>query len=240
MFKTEKGFIKIFTDGGNLDSIIKLSKDPNIDGITTNPSLLRKSKVTNYMRFAKLAVKASNGKPISLEVLSDNHEEMINQALKLHNLGNSVYVKIPITNSQGLSSRYVIKYLLNKNIPINITAILCEKQMQNCLDILGKDDKSFISIFAGRVADTGKDPIPLFKKFREQIDKRNLKYVKLIWASTREVFNVYQAINCKCDIITLSPEIIKKLHLKDYDLEKLSLETIKMFKKDSDLSNFVI
>ena len=240
MFRTEKGFIQIFTDGGNLDSIIKLSKDPNIDGITTNPSLLRKSKVTNYMRFAKSAVKASNGKPISLEVLSDNHEEMINQALKLHNLGSSVFVKIPITNSLGLSSNYVIKYLLDKNIPINITAILCEKQMQNCLDILEKNDKSFISIFAGRIADTGKDPIPLFKKFRNEIDKRNLKYVKLIWASTREVFNVYQAINCKCDIITLSPEIIKKLKLKDYSLEKLSLDTIKMFKKDSDLSNFII
>ena len=240
MFKTKEGCIQIFTDGGNLDSIIKLSKDELIDGITTNPSLMRKAQVTNYLRFAKSAVKASRGKPLSLEVFADSHEDMIKQALKLNSLGKSVFVKIPITNSKGSSSLEVIKYLLNQNISINITALLSENQIQDSIDILKKDNCAYLSIFAGRIADTGKDPVPFFKKFKEIINERNLINVSLLWASTREVFNVYQAINCKCDIITLSPEILKKLKLKNYDLEKLSLETVQMFKRDSDLSKYKI
>ena len=242
MFEDKNGKIQIFTDGGNLDSIIQLSKDDLIDGITTNPSLMRKSQVTNYMTFARSAVKASRGKSLSLEVFADNHEDMKRQALKLHSLGDSVYVKIPIINSNGLSSIQVIKFLLDKGIAINITALLSSKQIKECIDLLEKNsqNKVYISIFAGRIADTGRDPIPIFKKFKKILEKRNLKNVKILWASTREVFNVYQAIKAGCDIITLNPQIISKLKLKDYDLEKLSLETVQMFKKDADLSKYEI
>ena len=242
MFKDKNGKIQIFTDGGNLDSIIKLSKDSLIDGITTNPSLMRKSQVTNYMTFAKSAVKASRGKSLSLEVFADNHEDMKRQALKLHSLGESVYVKIPIINSNGLSSIDVIKFLLDKGIAINITALLSSKQIKECINLLEKNslNKVYISIFAGRIADTGRDPVPIIKKFKKVIEKKKLKNVKILWASTREVFNVYQAIKAGCDIITLNPQIIGKLKLKDYDLEKLSLETVQMFKKDADLSKYEI
>ena len=223
MFEDKNGKIQIFTDGGNLDSIIKLSKDSLIDGITTNPSLMRKSQVTNYMTFAKSAVKASRGKSLSLEVFADNHEDMKRQALKLHSLGESVYVKIPIINSNGLSSIDVIKFLLDKGIAINITALLSSKQIKECINLLEKI-VLIKSIFLFLLVESQilvEIQFQLLKKFKK-IEKKKLKNVKILWASTREVFNVYQAIKAGCDIITLNPQIIGKLKLKDYDLEKLS------------------
>lgn len=234
MFKTSSGKIKIYTDGANLDSIIKLSNDPLIDGITTNPTLMKKSGVTNYMDFANAAAKACKGKSLSLEVFADDQNEMIKQAMILSKIGESVVVKIPITNSHGISSIKVIDFLIKKNIKVNITAVLTGSQIDECLKILNKDSNVYISIFAGRIADTGQDPKPLFKSFKEKINNLGLQNsVQLLWASTREVYNVYEAIMVNCDIITLSPEIIKKLNLKNYDLKKLSLDTVKMFKEDS-------
>jgi len=240
MFKAKQGEIKIYTDGANLDSIIKLANDDLIDGITTNPTLMRGAGVINYMNFAAAAVSAARGKSISLEVFADNHNEMIKQAKILSSLGTNVKVKIPIVNSKGISSISVIEELLNMNIQINITAVLTRVQIEECLMIHNTNNDIYISIFAGRIADTGKDPTLIFKEFKKKIKKNNKKNISLLWASTREVFNVYQAIDCGCDIITLTPELISKLRLKDYDLTKFSLETVQMFKRDSDLADYFI
>ncbi len=240
MFKTSSNKIKIFTDGANLDSIIKLAKDKLIDGITTNPSLMRKSGVTNYMLFAKTAVLNSKGKSISLEVLNDDFDSMFNQALILSKLGESVYVKVPITNSFGLSTIDVITKLIKAEIKVNITAILSYKQIDECIKILSPNSKVYLSIFAGRIADTGRDPVSYFEYSSKKILGNNLANVETLWASTREVYNVYQAARCGCDIITVSPSIIQKLKLKDYDLESFSLDTVRMFKSDADAAGYEI
>lgn len=237
-FKLENKEIKIFTDGANLDSISRLALDPMIDGITTNPTLMRSSGVTNYMTFAKAAIRASEGKSLSLEIFSDEYKEMLDQALILSNLSKSVYVKVPITNSIGNSSSKVINELSKKSINLNITAVLTKNQIDVCYDALSHDSKAYISIFAGRIADTGRDPIPFIQYATNKF--KDYKNVEILWASTREVFNVYQAAKCGCHIITVTPEIIKKIKLKDYDLSKLSLETVQMFKKDSEASNYKI
>ena len=237
-FETKDKSIKIFTDGANLDSISELARDPSIDGITTNPTLMRASGVTNYMTFAKASVQASLGKPLSLEVFSDNHKEMMYQARILSKLSPNVYVKVPITNSLGISSLDVIKQLAKENINLNITALLTKEQIEICLNCLEISSKAYISIFAGRIADTGRDPVDYIdyalKKFKSHND------VEILWASTREVYNIYQAANCGCHIITVTPSIIKKIKFKDYDLKKLSLETVQMFKRDSDAAKYEI
>lgn len=238
MFKFDTYKIKIFTDGANLDSIMELAKDNLIDGITTNPTLMRKSGVTNYLRFAKSAVKYSNGKSISLEVFSDDFNEMIHQAKVLADLGDLVYVKIPITNSKGESTRKVISELLNQGIKVNITAVLSYQQIDECIDMFSQKDFGYISIFAGRIADTGLDPTDFIKYLVKKLNLNNLNNIEIIWASTREIFNLYQAGKCGCHIITIPPEIIKKISLYRYDLDQLSLDTVKMFKSDSDEANY--
>ncbi len=238
MFEFDKYKIKIFTDGANLDSIMELAKDNLIDGITTNPTLMRNSGVTNYLRFAKSSVNYSNSKPISLEVFSDDFNEMILQAKILSNLGELVYVKIPITNSKGESTRKVITELLKMGIRVNITAVLSYEQIDSCIEIFNKNDYGYISIFAGRIADTGLDPNDFIKYTVKKIRLNNLNNVEIIWASTREIYNLYQAAKCGCHIITIPPEIMKKIKLYRYDLDKLSLEAVKMFKSDSEKANY--
>lgn len=240
MFYFNSKKIKIFTDGANLDSIINLAKDEFIDGITTNPTLMRKSGVTNYMNFAKSAVNACQGKSISLEVFSDDFGEMIKQAKILSNLGNSVFVKIPVTNSKGVYSGEVIKELIKEGIKVNITAVLSKEQISKCVDLFDLDASGYISIFAGRIADTGQDPCSFIKYAVKVLNSKNLNKVELIWASTREIFNMYQAAESDCHIITIPPDIMKKVKLHNYDLEKLSLETVQMFKQDSDIANYSI
>ena len=240
MFTYNLKKIKIFTDGANLDSIITLAKDDFIDGITTNPTLMRKSGVTNYMIFAKSAVKAAKGKSISLEVFSDNFTEMVDQAKILSNLGNSIYVKIPITNTKGELTGDVVKELLREGIKVNVTAILTKKQIDYCLNLFDKNSFGYISIFSGRIADTGKDPTLLISYAFSEIKKKDLKNIEIIWASTREIYNLYQAAESNCHIITIPPDILKKVKLFNYDLEKLSLETVRMFKDDAEKSNFMI
>ncbi len=240
MFIKNAKAIKIFTDGANLDSIIELAKNDFIDGITTNPTLMRKSGVTNYMNFAKSAVNSSQGKSISLEVFSDDFQEMIIQAKILSELGDNVYVKIPITNSKGESTISIISKLLKEGIKINITAVLTYDQIDQCINILNNANHCYISIFSGRIADTGRDPIPFIKYTALKIREKNLKNVEIIWASTREIYNLYQALENDCHIITISPDILKKINLFNYDLKKLSLETVQMFKNDSDNANYKI
>jgi len=237
-FKLDQKEIKIFTDGANLDSINSLAMDSSIDGITTNPTLMRASGVTNYMTFAKAAVESAGGKSLSLEVFSDDHKEMIIQAKILSRLSHSVFVKVPIINSLNISSIDVIKSLAKEKINLNITAILTKEQIDICKKSLLIDSKAYISIFAGRIADTGRDPIP-FIKYAINLFKE-YKNVEILWASTREVFNIYEAARCGCHIITVSPALIKKIKLRDYDLSQLSLETVQMFKNDSDASKYEI
>lgn len=240
MFYTRNSKIKIFTDGGNLDEIIRLSKDKMIDGITTNPTLMRKSGVTNYMAFANAAIKASLGKSLSLEVFADDLGEMLNQARILKNLSDSVYVKIPITNSYGISTQDVIKTLIKEKTKVNITAVLSYEQIKSCIELFDEYSEAYISIFAGRIADTGLDPKPFFKYAFDQINVNGLKRVELLWASTREVFNIYEAAESNCHIITVPANILSKLKLQDYPLSELSLDTVKMFKNDSEIANYVI
>jgi len=230
--------VKVFADGADLKSIIKMSNDPFIQGFTTNPTLMRKDGVTDYKNFAKNILSFIQDKPVSFEVLSDNLEEIKIQAETISNWGENVYVKIPIMNSLGHSTLDVIKYLSSKRMKINVTAVFTIDQICKSVIALDKDVPSFISVFAGRIADTGRDPIPVMKKALECI--RVNSNIQLIWASPREVFNIVQANQVGCHIITASPELINKLNLLGKDLDEYSLDTVKMFRTDSIKSEFTI
>jgi transaldolase len=230
--------VKIFADGANYDEMIKLSKISFVKGLTTNPSLMRKNKIKNYEIFAKKILKKIKKKPLSFEVFSDNLDEMRKQAEIINSWGQNVYVKIPITNTKKKSTATLIKVLSNKNIKLNITAIMTVNQVKEVLKNLNPKTKSYISIFAGRIADTGRDPIPVMKEALKLMKKN--KKSELIWASTREVYNILQASKIKCHIITVTTDIIKKKALYNYNLSKYSLDTVKAFRKDALESNYKI
>ena len=233
-----KNKIKIFADGANFSEMINLSKKSYIKGLTTNPSLMRKNKISNYETFAKKILKNIKQKPISFEVFSDNFQEMKKQAEKINSWGKNVYVKIPVTNTQKKSTGKLIKYLSNKNIKLNITAIMTIKQVKEVLKNLNPRTPSYISIFAGRISDTGRDPMPIIIKALKLMKKN--KKSELIWASTREVYNVFEASKIKCHIITVTSDVIKKFSLYNYNLNKYSLDTVKDFRKDALKSNYKI
>tara|TARA_A100001388_G_C28698509_1_gene464928 strand:- start:303 stop:998 length:696 start_codon:yes stop_codon:yes gene_type:complete len=221
---------KIFVDAADLDEVIKLLKKDYIAGITTNPTLMRRSGVSNFEIFSK-AVIAQTSLPISLEVFSDNLDEMYKQAEIISSWGKNVYVKIPITNSKGISTTSIIKKLCAKKIKINVTAVLSKNQIDQVFDVLDTRVDSILSIFAGRIADTGRDPQEFIKYALEK--KVAQSKCKILWASTREIFNLYEAIKINCDIITIPPNLLSKLNMKDKDLEELSLETVNMFYQDA-------
>jgi len=230
--------IKVFADGANYDEMIKLSKNPFIKGLTTNPSLMRKNKIKNYEIFAKKILKKIKKKPISFEVFSDNLNEMKKQAKIINSWGKNVYVKIPITNTKKKSTASLIKFLSNKNIKLNITAIMTIKQVKEVLKNLNPKTESYISIFAGRIADTGIDPLPVMREALKLMKKN--KKSELIWASTREFYNILQASKIKCHIITVTTDIIKKKSLYKYNLTKYSLDTVKAFRQDALRSKYKI
>jgi transaldolase len=230
--------IKIFADGANFIEMIKLSQTSFIKGLTTNPSLMKKNKIKNYEIFAKKILKKIKKKPISFEVFSDDLEDMKRQAEVINSWGKNVYVKIPITNTKKISTVKIIKYLSDKNIKLNITAIMTINQLKNVLKYLNPKTPSYISIFAGRIADTGRDPLPVMIKALKLMKKN--KKSELIWASTREVYNILQASKINCHIITVTTDVIKKISLYGYNLEKFSLDTVKGFRKDALKSNFKI
>ncbi len=230
--------IKIFADGANYDEMIKLSKIGFIKGLTTNPSLMRKNKIKNYEVFAKKILKKIKKKPISFEVFSDDLNEMKKQAEIINSWGKNVYVKIPITNTKKKSTSRLIKYLSNKNIKLNITAIMTINQVKTVLNNLNPATNSYISIFAGRIADTGVDPLPIMKQTLKLMKKN--KKSELIWASTRELYNIVDASKIKCHIITVTSDIINKLSLYKYNLTKYSLDTVKTFRKDAVKSKYKI
>ena len=229
--------IKIYADGADYYDFVTLNKSKIIKGFTTNPSLMRKSGVKNYEKFAKKLIKVIK-KPISFEVFSDELDEMYIQAKKISSWGNNVYVKIPIVNSKGVSTIRLIKKLNLEKIKLNITAVFTFNQVNKIINILNSKTPSIISIFAGRIADTGIDPINILKRSIKL--KKNNKNIKILWASTREVLNIYQAENINCDIITVPIGIIKKLNLYKKNLKKYSIETAKDFYLDGLKSKYKI
>ena len=223
--------IKIFSDGANLEEMIIMNKKDFVHGMTTNPSLMKKAGINDYKTFAKNVLKEIKTKPISFEVFSDDFSEMEKQAKEIASWAQNVYVKIPITNTKKESSISLIKNLAKNNIKLNITAIMTLDQVKSVVSVLNHETPSIISVFAGRIADTGRDPIPVMKESLN-IMKKNTKS-ELLWASSRELLNIFQAEEIGCHIITVTKEIISKLKFIDYDLSEYSLDTVKGFYKDA-------
>ena len=218
--------IKVFCDIADIKVIKKFNKNKIVKGFTTNPSLMRKAGAKNYSKYCKDILKITN-KPISFEVFADNNMEIIDQALKIKEWGKNVYVKIPVTNSKGKFLGNPIKFLNNKNIKLNITAVYSASQTKQILKMINKKTKLIISIFAGRAGDVGKDPIPEFKKSIQLA--KNFKNVEILWASVREPYNYLQAKQLGCHIITVPPTLIKKIQKFGKSFNQLTIETVKAF-----------
>ena len=229
---------KIFCDIADLSQIKKFTKKKIVKGFTTNPSLMRKAGAKDYKSYSKKILKICNNKPVSLEVFADNYKEMKLQALKINGWGKNVYVKIPVVNSKGEFCGKIIKELNNDNIKLNITAIYSSKYTKKILKLINKKTKIIISIFAGRAGDTGKDPIPEFKKSIKMAKK--FKNVEILWASVREPYNYLQAKKLGCHIITIPPETIQKIENFGKSFDQLMKETVKIFLEDKKKSNFKI
>jgi transaldolase len=223
--------IKIFADGANVKEMVELYHSGIVQGFTTNPTLMRKDGVNDYEKFAKEVLSEIKDFPISFEVFSDDFESMEKEARKISSWGKNVVVKIPITNTKGESSVPLIEKLSNDGLSLNITAILTLEQVQQVMKVLNEKIASIISVFAGRIADTGRDPVPYMLKAKEFVSKK--KNVELLWASSRELLNLFQAEECGCDIITITNDILKKLKMVGKDLKELSLDTVKMFYNDA-------
>jgi transaldolase len=229
--------IKIFADGADLEGILDLYRQPFVRGLTTNPTLMRKVGLTDYETFARTVLEDVKSKPISFEVFSDEFPEMRRQALKMRDWQENVYVKIPVTNTRGESAARLIEELSAENVKLNVTALLTSRQVKTVAAALSRDVPAVVSVFAGRVADTGVDPAPLMRESLRLLDA--LPKAELLWASVREVLNVYQAAACGCHIVTVPHDILKKLQqLAGKDLEELSLETVRMFHEDAVAAGF--
>lgn len=230
--------VKLFADGADLPTMLEMARKPHIQGLTTNPTLMRKSGVKDYKQFAKSVLAEIKDKPISFEVFSDDFDEMISQGMEIASWGRNVNVKIPITNSSGRSTETVVKYLSDQGVTLNVTAILTIEQVSAVVESINQDSRAFISVFAGRIADTGRDPLPLMKKSLEIMQVK--PNTELIWASPRELLNVIQANVIGCHVITATTDILMKLDLIGKDLSQYSLETVKMFRDDALASGYSI
>ena len=229
---------KIFCDIAELDKIKKFNKKKIVKGFTTNPSLMRKAGARDYKSYSKKVLKICHNKFVSLEVFADDHLSIKKQALLINTWGKNVYVKIPVVNSKGVFMGKIIKELNNKNIKLNITAVYTAKQTQRILKSINKKSKVIVSIFAGRAADAGKDPIPEIKKSIALSKK--FKNVEILWASVREPYNYIQAKQLDCHIITVPPSIIEKIESFGKSFDQLTKETVKTFLIDSKKSKFKI
>ena len=230
--------LKIFCDIADYRIIKKFNKLKIVKGFTTNPSLMRASGAKNYKQYSLKILKICKTKPISFEVFADDIEGMIRQGHKIKSWGKNVYVKIPVVNSKGKFTGRVIKELSSNNVKLNITAVYTYEQVQKIVKVLNKKSKSIISIFAGRMADVGKDPVPIFKKSINLTKK--YKNIEILWASTREAYNFLQAKDLGCQIITTPPKIIEKINNFGKSYNSLTLDTVKGFLKDSRKSKFRI
>ena len=229
---------KIFCDIADLQSIKKFNKIKIVKGFTTNPSLMRKAGAKDYENYSKEILKICKNKPISFEVFADDKKSMIEQGKKINTWGKNVYVKVPVVNSRNVFTGQVIKELNNSDIKLNITAVYSSKQTEKILKVINKKTKVIISIFGGRAGDTGKDPIPEFKKSLKLAKK--FMNVQILWASVREPYNYLQAKQLGCHIITIPPSIIEKIQKFGKSFDQLTQETVKGFLVDSKKSNFKI
>ena len=231
MNRVEKLKVQIFADGADKAGMLEMYKKPFIKGLTTNPTLMKKAGIKDYEAFAKDILLEVKDKSISFEVFSDDLDEMEKQALKIATWGENVYVKIPITNTKAIPTYSLIKKLSDKGVKVNVTAIMTLEQVRDVVLNLNHSVPSYVSVFAGRIADTGVDPVPLMSA-AVQITSINSK-AEVIWASPRELLNIFQADEIGCQIITVTNDILKKLELVDYDLNSYSLDTVKMFYNDA-------
>jgi transaldolase len=230
--------IKLYADGADLDGMIEEYKKGIASGFTTNPTLMKKAGVKSYEEFAKAALKAIPDLPISFEVFSDDLPGMEREARKIAGWGKNVYIKIPVTNTKGESTASLVKKLSHDGLKLNVTAILTLEQVKTVAKALSPDTPSIVSIFAGRIADTGRDPMPIMKD-AVKVLKSNPK-AELLWASTRELLNLIQAESCGCHIITITNDILKKVPQVGKDLDQLSLETVQMFYSDAQSAGYRI
>jgi len=229
--------VKIFADGADKPGMLSLNADPLIQGLTTNPTLMKKAGITDYEAFAKDILQTITHKPLSLEVFSDEFPEMKRQALKLASWASNVYVKIPITNTRGESSLPLVRELGQEGVPLNVTAILTLDQVRGVAGALNPEVPSVVSVFAGRIADTGVDPEPLMRASRCLLEGQ--PKAELLWASVREVLNIFQADACGCDIVTVPHSILEKAaKLIGTSLAELSLDTVRMFAKDAESAGY--
>jgi transaldolase len=229
--------VKIFADGADKKGMLELNANPLIQGLTTNPTLMRKAGITEFEAFARDILQGITVKPLSFEVFSDEFPEMKRQALKISSWAKNVYVKIPITNTRDESSLPLIRELANEGVKLNITAILTLEQVKGVAQALNPKVPSFVSVFAGRIADTGVDPIPHMRGCKAILG--GMPKAELLWASVREVLNIFQANDCGCEIVTVPHDILNKaLKMAGMDLKELSLDTVKMFANDAKGAGF--
>tara|TARA_B100001559_G_C16293267_1_gene526142 strand:- start:55 stop:753 length:699 start_codon:yes stop_codon:yes gene_type:complete len=229
---------KIFCDIADFKTIKFLNSESIVDGFTTNPSLMRRAGAKNYKDYSLKILKVCKKKPISFEVLADNSKEMLKQAYKINSWGKNIYVKIPVINSKGIFMGPVIKKLSDEGIKLNITAVYTFEQTKKIYKKLNKKTKSIISIFAGRMSDNGKDPLPILKK-SIFLTKKN-KNIEILWASTREAYNYIQAKQLKCNIITMPPKVINQILGFGKSFKLMTIDTVKGFLQDSKKSKFKI
>ena len=229
---------KIFCDIADYETIKFFNNKRIVDGFTTNPSLMRLAGAKNYRDYSLKILKICKKKPISFEVFADNLKDMLKQAYIINSWGNNVYVKIPVVNSKGKFTGSIIKELSDKGVKLNITAVYTFEQTQKIYKKLSKKTKSIISIFAGRMADKGKDPLPIFKKSISLTKKS--KNVEILWASTREAYNYTQAKKINCDIITMPPKVINQINEFGKSFKSMTLDTVKSFLADSKKSRFIL
>ncbi|MBZ2040839.1 transaldolase [Streptococcus sanguinis] len=230
--------IKVYSDGAVLETMLKDLNSGLVSGFTTNPSLMKKAGITSYIGFAKEVLKDIKEFPVSFEVFADDIETMEKEAEKIASLGENVYVKIPVTNSKGESTVDLMKRLATKGVKINATAIFTLEQVREVVGVLKAGTPGIVSVFAGRIADTGVDPVPIMKEALSICRQKD--GVELLWASPRETYNIYQADELGVDIITCTSDLIQKLSLNGKDLTEYSLETVQMFLKDSTSLGFKI
>lgn len=228
--------IAIYADGADVRDMVAARDAGLVRGFTTNPTLMRKSGISDYESFAREALDATRGMPISFEVFADDFDEMERQAKLIATWGDAVYVKIPVTNTKGESSVELIRRLSAAGVKLNVTAILTLEQVREVVGALDADTPAIVSVFAGRIADTGRDPVPLMREAKAICSAK--PKAELLWASPRELLNIFQAEECGCDIITCTGEILKKLAMVGKPLDELSLDTVKMFYNDAAAAGF--
>ena len=229
--------VKIFADGADKAGMLQLNANPLIQGMTTNPTLMRKAGLADFEAFARDILQSITVKPISLEVFSDEFPEMRRQALKINGWAKNVYVKIPITNTRGESSLSLVRELTREGVKINVTAMLTQEQVAGVAQALDPRVPAIVSVFAGRIADTGVDPMPHMREAKKKL--AGLPQAELLWASVREVLNIFQADACGCDIVTVPHDILNKaLKLAGIGLKEMSLDTVKMFAADAKAAGF--